>query len=233
MFTYTTLVQAIQDWMENDAAEFTAATGSGIAPINLCIELAEQRMYKEIDFTSAQKTTTMTLTANTNIVAVPQDLVVVRWMQVQKGDWIYEKDESFIKEYWRGGTSATQTDQPYYWSFTHDGSAYTSSDRQTNFIFAPTSSVDKTIEISYNIRPAGLSSSNANTYLGDYCGDTLLYACLVEAATFMKADQELAKYQQLYQRSAQVLATEEQVRMRNSTLLQGELNELSRTRENR
>jgi len=49
----------------------------------------------------------------------------------------------------------------------------------------------------------------------------------------MKADQELAKYQQLYQRSAQVLATEEQVRMRNSTLLQGELNELSRTRENR
>ena len=73
----------------------------------------------------------MTLTADTNIVAVPQDLVVVRWMQVQKGDWVYEKDESFIKEYWRSGTSATQTDQPYYWAFTHDGSAYTSSDRQS------------------------------------------------------------------------------------------------------
>ena len=28
MFTYTTLKQAIQDWMENDGAEFTAATGS-------------------------------------------------------------------------------------------------------------------------------------------------------------------------------------------------------------
>ena len=69
--------------------------------------------------------------------------------------------------------------------------------------------------------------------MSDYCGDALLYACLIEAATFMKADQELAKYQQLYQRAAQVLATEEQIRMRNSTLVQGELNEISRIRENR
>ena len=69
--------------------------------------------------------------------------------------------------------------------------------------------------------------------MSDYCGDALLYACLIETATFMKADQELAKYQQLYQRAAQVLAAEEQLRMRNSTLVQGELNEVSRTRENR
>jgi hypothetical protein len=233
MFTYTTLKQAIEDWMENDAAEFTTATGSGIVPLDLCIQLAEQRLYKEIDFTSGQKTTSATLSANTNIVAVPQDLVAVRWVRVNNGDWIYQKDESFIREYWRAGTNAAQSDQPYYWAFTNDGATYSAADRQTNLIFAPTSSVDKTLEISYNIRPTGLSSSQANTYLSDYCGDTLLYACLMEAATFMKADQELAKYQQLYQRAAQVLATEEQLRMRNSTLVQGELNELSRTRENR
>ena len=92
MFTYTTLKQAIQDWMENDAAEFTAATGSGVAPIDLCIQLAEQRMYKDIDFTSGQKTTSATLSANTNIVAVPQDLVAMRWVRVANGDWIYQKD---------------------------------------------------------------------------------------------------------------------------------------------
>ena len=73
MFTYLSLKQAIQDWMENDAAEFTAGTGSGEAPLDLCIQLAEQRMYKDIDFTSGQKTTSATLSANTNIVAVPQD----------------------------------------------------------------------------------------------------------------------------------------------------------------
>ena len=42
--TYVQLKQAIQDWSENDASEFTTATGSGKAPIDLCIELAEERI---------------------------------------------------------------------------------------------------------------------------------------------------------------------------------------------
>ena len=42
--TYVQLKQGIQDWMENDSTEFTTATGSGKAPIDLCIELAEQRL---------------------------------------------------------------------------------------------------------------------------------------------------------------------------------------------
>ena len=112
MFTYTTLKQAIQDWMENDAAEFTAATGSGVAPIDLCIQLAEQRMYKDIDFTSGQKTTSATLSAIPNLLAVPQALVAMRWVRVAKGDWIYQLDESYIREYWRAGTNVTHTDQP-------------------------------------------------------------------------------------------------------------------------
>ena len=137
MFTYVQLKQAIQDWAENDAAEFTTATGSGIAPIDVCIQLAEKRLYKEVEFTSGIKTTTFTLTADTNLSAVPQDFISFRYMIHNKGDWIYQKDEAFIREIWRAGTSHTQTDQPYYWGFTRAGTTYTSGNRQTNFIFAP------------------------------------------------------------------------------------------------
>ena len=50
----------------------------------------------------------------------------------------------------------------------------------------------------------------------------------------MKVDQgQMQRWQQLYERAAQTLATEEQIRMRNSTLMQGELNEIQRTKENR
>ena len=50
----------------------------------------------------------------------------------------------------------------------------------------------------------------------------------------MKVDQmQMQRWQQLYERAAQTLATEEQVRMRNSTLMQGELNEMQRTTKNR
>jgi hypothetical protein len=37
--TYVQLKQAIQDFTENDATEFTTATGSGKAPIDVCIHL--------------------------------------------------------------------------------------------------------------------------------------------------------------------------------------------------
>ena len=74
----------------------------------------------------------------------------------------------------------------------------------------------------------------ANAYLGDYCGDALLYACLLESGNFMKVDQgQMQRWQQLYERAVQTLATEEQVKMRNSTLMQGELNEMQRTTKNR
>ena len=59
--TYVQLKQAIQDWTENDSTEFTAATGSGIAPIDVCIANAELRIMKEVDLTAFRKTTTINL----------------------------------------------------------------------------------------------------------------------------------------------------------------------------
>ena len=46
-FTYVQLKQAIQDFTENDSTELTTATGSGIAPIDVIIGLAEERMYRQ------------------------------------------------------------------------------------------------------------------------------------------------------------------------------------------
>ena len=55
-------------------------------------------LYKEVEFTSGIKTTTFTLTADTNLSAVPQDFISFRYMKHNKGDWIYQKDEAFIRE---------------------------------------------------------------------------------------------------------------------------------------
>jgi hypothetical protein len=45
--TFNQLKQGIQDFLENSAASFTTATGSGKAPIEVCIELAELRIAKD------------------------------------------------------------------------------------------------------------------------------------------------------------------------------------------
>ena len=45
--TYVQLKQAIQDFFENDTAEFTAATGSGVAPMDVCVDFADMRLLRE------------------------------------------------------------------------------------------------------------------------------------------------------------------------------------------
>ena len=223
--TYVQLKQAIQDWTENDSTEFTTATGSGTAPIDVCIANAELRIMKELDLNAFRKTTTLASGTAATGVAMPEDLVVLRFLRIQNGDMLYEKDETYIREFTKN-TATTRTIQ--YYSYQRPGTKYTSSNRYTNIIFAPTPGVDTTLEIGYTYRVAGLSSTTANTYLGDRCQETLLYACLIEAATFMKDPQQLTNYQQLYERSVQTLGVEEQVRMRNTELYKGELRTLGR-----
>ena len=151
--TYVQLKQGIQDWAENDAAEFTTATGSGKAPIDLCIELAEDRIQRESDLNYFRKTTTILVTANTNTTDVPQDVHITRYMKLQTGEFLEEKDDTFIREYTQN--SAT-TGTPKFFGYTSTGAAYSSSNRQINYLFGPVPSVDTTLEIGYTIKPAGL-----------------------------------------------------------------------------
>ena len=76
--TYVQLKQAIQDFTENDATEFTTATGSGKAPIDLCIEFAEMRIFREADVAAYRKTVDVTLSANTQFLDLPQDQLFLR-----------------------------------------------------------------------------------------------------------------------------------------------------------
>ena len=96
--TYVQLKQAILDWTENDATEFTTATGSGIAPVDLCIQLAEQRLVREADITAYRKTYDITLSANNGFFDMPQDLFVTRYIKIKTGEFLMEKDLS--DQYW-------------------------------------------------------------------------------------------------------------------------------------
>ena len=77
--TYVQLKQAIQDWTENDGTEFITATGSGTAPIDVAIANAELRIMKELDLTAFRKTVTIASGTAVTGVALPQDLVVLRF----------------------------------------------------------------------------------------------------------------------------------------------------------
>lgn len=225
--TYNQLKQNVQDWLENSATSFTTATGSGKAPIDLCIELAELRIAKEVDLTAFRKVSTLSLSGGTSTVAVPSDMVIPRYLRIQNGDFLLEKDESFIKEYSKNPSTDTGTVR--YYALNQTGTTYTSGNRQTNFLFGPTPALATTVEIGYTIRVPGLSSGNQNTYLGDNAPDAILYGTLIEAIGYMKeTPQVIELWQGYYNRAIQTLANEEQVRMRNDEFRNGELRTMQR-----
>jgi|TARA_B100000900_G_scaffold302540_1_gene261100 hypothetical protein len=222
--TYVQLKQAIQDFTENDATEFTTATGSGKAPIDLCIEFAEMRVFREADVAAYRKTVDVTLSANNQFLDLPQDLYVTRYVKVKTGEFLKEKDQSFVREFSQNDSAGVAALQgtPKFYALYGEG-AYSASDRGMKWLFSPRADVDYTLEIGYTILPTGLSGSNANSYLGDYAPDLLLYACLLEAASFMKspADQG-SRYQALYDRALQTFIGQEQVKKRTDEFVSGE-----------
>ena len=207
--TYVQLKQAILDWTENDATEFTTATGSGIAPVDLCIQLAEQRLVREADITAYRKTYDITLSANNGFFDMPQDLFVTRYIKIKTGEFLMEKDHTFVREYTQTITTA-ESGGPLYYAPYGEGTY--------------SATIDTTLEIGYTIMPTGLGSGNANSYLGDYAPDVILYGALIEAAQFMKSPQDiLDRYRGLYDRALQTFLAFEQGRVRSDENVKGEI----------
>ena len=204
---YNQIVDNIQAWTENDATEFTTK-------IPTIINLAELRIYKDADLTVARKEANLgTPIVGQSTLAAPADLVVPRWLRITNGEYLLQKDETFIREYL---STASTTGTPKYYATAASG---------TNFVFAPSfDSVSTLIRIGYTYRPAPLSAANTTTWLSLNAWDVLLFACLVEAAGFMKMEaQDLANWEARYQAAVQALRVEEQRRRRTDEYRTGEI----------
>ena len=75
---------------------------------------------------------------------------------------------------------------------------------------APTPNSTDTYQVDYIAPEAGLSSSNANTWVGDNAENVLLSACLYEASAFLKAGETLALYKTQFDEALQLFIQEMQ-----------------------
>jgi hypothetical protein len=198
--TYAELVQSIQDWTENDESTFTGE-------LDLIIELAEKRIFRESDLNNTRKYSTASLPAGDEFLAHPTDAVVIRSLQSidSSGDraFLLQKDKSFLDDYI---TDRAATGTPRYYCHWDSDTVY--------IVPSPASATD--FEMAYTYRPAGLSSSNTTSWLGTNAPDALFYACLIEASIFMKEAPDItASYTAKYQEALQRLIVEENFRNRS------------------
>jgi len=175
-FTYTTLKQSIQDWTENDETTF-------VNEIDFFIKNAEERIFKLVDLDYFRKNVTGTMTADNKFLQKPSDYLATYSLSYVNASnenvFLLQKDVNFLQEYTADPTS---TGSPiYYASFDVD-----------NFIVAPTPSTGFAVELHYYYRPASLTTDDSgSTWISTNAPDALLYACLVEAYTFMKGEADI------------------------------------------
>ena len=220
-FTYSTLTTAIQNYTEVG----TSVLSSTIT--DQFIDNSELRIQREIPIDADRKEMIGNLTASTDNVHAPAGTLFVRDLQVYtstsvatgENSFLIKKDISYLREY---DAAETTTGTPKYYAMSGgaEGTGATSSGRIT---IVPTPSSAFMYKIHYNARPVGLSSANTTTYLSLNFGNGLLYACLVEAFSYLKGPQDMLQlYEQKYQTEVQKFGAEQLGRRRRDDYTDGE-----------
>ena len=209
-FTYATLTTAIRDYTEVDSNVLTSTITNDI------IENAEFKILREVPIDAYKKQSIGNLVTGQNTINVPAKTLFIKGVQVYDSTsettgnnrWLEKKDESYLQEYVPSTESASRGQPKYYAMF---GGATGVTDTTSGRLFiAPAPDNTYIFKIHYEAIPDGLSSSNTTTYISQYFPNGLLYACLVEAFSFLKGPIDmLTLYENKYKQEVQKFAAEQ------------------------
>ena len=180
---YTQLVQAIKDYTESTETSF-------VSHIDEIIKQSEKKIYNEVQLPYLRKNVTGNTTSGNKYVQTPSDFLAVYSMAIIDSDsdqhFLLNKDVNFIREAY--ANASTQAQPKYYALFDHN-----------TFILGPTPDSAYSVELHYYYYPTSIVTAST-TWLGDNYEQALLYACLVQAYTYLKGDPDLmVNYQKQYQ----------------------------------
>lgn len=185
--SYTQLVAAVQDYVEN-----TFST----TDINTIIREAEQRIYNSVQIPALRKNVLGSLTSGNKYLQLPTDWLATFSLAVIDGTGVYNyllnKDVNFIRESY---PTAADTGVPaHYAQFDKD-----------SLILGPMPDSAYQVELHYFYYPESITTAGSS-WLGDNFESALLYGCLLAANTFMKGEPDVQQmYQQRYEEAMMLL----------------------------
>jgi hypothetical protein len=170
--TYTQLSTAIQEYCETDETSF-------VANIPVFVKQAEDRILNAVQLPVFRKTCTSLMTTGNQYLATPDAYLSPYSFSLNNSgyEFLNLKDVSYIREMY---PDSAVTGTPRF---------YAIRDSDT-FILGPTPDANYPVELNYFYRPASIVDS-ATSWLGTNAESCLLYACLVEAYTYLKGDADV------------------------------------------
>jgi hypothetical protein len=192
---YAQLKTAVEDYTENSfsATDFATMT-----------KLAEQKIYNTVQLPSLRKNVTGSMTSGNKYLQAPSDFLSVFSMAVILADGSYEylldKDVNFIRQAY---PTPTSTGTPRYYAIFGPRS---DNENELTFILGPTPSASLSVELHYYYYPVSIADSVLNpsgtSWLGDNFDSVLFNGVMVEAARYMKEEQDVVTmYEQQFAQS--------------------------------
>jgi hypothetical protein len=197
--TYNSLVLQIESYLNRNDADT-------IAQIPNFIYQAEQRICRESKNVGLVVYVTSAFLPGNSVISKPG-----RWRRTLTFNYgtgalfntrnqLYLRSYEYLRAY---SPDSTLTGKPLYYSdygYTH-------------WLVAPTPDIDYPFEIGYLELPEPLSIAVQTNWLTNYAPDLLLYGCLLEAIPFLKNDERIPVWQNLYDRALASVENQDTLRL--------------------
>ena len=198
--TFTTLQEDVRRYLERGATY--ASDPIVYEQIPRLINLAERRISRELKVQGFINVVTGTLTAGQSVYAKPDRWRDVVSINIGTGannntrKVLFTRAYEYLLSYW---PDRSQTDEPIFYSdYDYD-----------HWLIAPTPDAEYPFEILYYELPPLLDDVVQTNWLTEYAPQLLLYGTLLEATPFLKNDERIGIWQQMYDRAAAMLNGED------------------------
>lgn len=176
---YAELVTAVQDYCENNFPT---------TDMDTMIRQAEQRIYNTVQIANLRKNVTGTLTQGNKYLQCPGDFLSVYSLAVYPaagGEYLYllNKDVNFMREAYPN--PATQGKPKHYAIFGPQSGDV----NELTFILGPTPDAAYGAELHYYYYPESIVTAG-DTWLGENFDSALLNGTILEAAMYMRMEQD-------------------------------------------
>lgn len=191
--TYSSLLVDVRRYLERG---FTAESDQIVYDqLPRLITLGERRISRELKIQGFIRSVQTPLQAGVATYRKPD-----RWRDTVSmtvdGVPIFGRSYEYCRNYW--SDEAQRSVPQFYADYDYN-----------HWLITPTPVSAQALEVMYYEQPRFLGDDFQTNWLTEYAPDLLLYATLLEASPFLKKDERMATWQQMYDRSAQALNGED------------------------
>ena len=194
--TYTTLIQDLQNYLERGGSSVTDQTVYNQLP--RLLNAAERKLAQDLKLLGQIEPLVSTFQAGVPVIQKPD-----RWRQTVSFNFgsgaqmnsrtpIYPRSYEYCRAYW---PDDTQTSAPKFYA----DYGY------SNWLISPTPDQNYPFEVQAYMQPQLLDANNQNNFWTVYCPNALLYGALLEATPFLKNDERIPVWQQMWAGELQAL----------------------------